>query len=367
VIVLIPAYEPDGRLVEVVDALIGAAPGVRVVVVDDGSGPEYAHLFDAVRLLGCSVLAHPANRGKGAALRTGFAFVNRNWPGETVVCADSDGQHGVVDILRVAARVADGTPLVLGARRFTGSVPVRSRFGNTATRVLFRLATGRPLQDTQTGLRGYAAGLLPWLLSVPGDRFEYEMDVLLQAARRGLPVEEVGIATIYLEGNASSHFRPLVDSLRIYTPLLAFLLSSFGAFLLDVVALLAVNAVTGSLLLSAVAARTVSGGVNFLVNRRLVFDARDVGRSVRTAALRYGALAAGLLAANYAVLRALTDVGVTLLPAKLLAEAALVAVSFLVQRSLVFGGAAPAPAQPDDGPASAPGAPTERVGAVRRG
>ena len=365
-IALIPAYEPGSRLLEVVDALTSAAPGVRVVVVDDGSGPGYAHLFDAVGTMGCEVLRHRVNRGKGAALRTGFAFVARTWPGEEVVCADSDGQHGVVDILRVAGRVGNGESIVLGARQFSGQVPVRSRFGNAATRMLFRLATGHRLQDTQTGLRGYSAALLPWLLSIPGDRFEYEMDVLLQAARRGLPVEEIGIATIYLEGNASSHFRPLVDSLRVYTPLLAFLLSSFGAFLVDVVALLALDAVTGSLLVSVVAARSVSGGVNFLVNRRLVFRGRGAARSVRAAALRYGALAGGLLAANYAVLRTLTDLGVTLLPAKLLAEAGLVAVSFLVQRHLVFRRAVPPPGRPAGRGTPAP-ASAERVGTVRPG
>ena len=334
-IVLIPAYEPDGRLPALVEALRTADPSARLVVVDDGSGPAHRHLFDAVRAVGCTVLTHPANRGKGAALKTGFAFVAGTWPGEDVVCADSDGQHSVVDVLRVAEALRQGEPLVLGVRLFAGDVPARSRFGNSVTRVLFRLATGRRIVDTQTGLRGYAHSLIGWLLTVPGDRFEYELNVLLRATRAGRPIGQVEIATIYLEGNASSHFRPVVDSIRIYGPLVAFLLSSFTAFLLDAAALLTFAALTGSLLFSVVAARLLSSTVNFVTNRRYVFSSA-AATNVRAAALRYGALAAVLLAANYGLLTTLTGLGLALVPAKLVTEVFLVTCSYQAQRHLVF-------------------------------
>ena len=258
-IVLIPAYEPDRRLVALVDALRSADPELHVLVVDDGSGPASGPVLDAVRDLGCTVLAHPSNRGKGATLRTGLAYVASSWPGEEVVTADSDGQHSVVDVLRVADEVRRTGAMVLGVRGFDGAVPVRSRLGNSASRLLFRLATGTALRDTQTGLRGYPAALLPWLLTVPGDRFEYELRVLLQAARRRLAIEQLPIATIYLEGNASSHFRPLVDSARVYAPLLVFLCSSLAAFAVDTAALLVLDSLTGTLLLSVVGARLLSG------------------------------------------------------------------------------------------------------------
>ena len=333
-LVLIPAYEPDTRLLSLVDALRAADPHVHLLVVDDGSGPASAAVLAAARERGCVVLTHPVNRGKGAALRTGFAYVLAHAPGADVVCADSDGQHTPADVLRVAGRVAAGDPLVLGARGFTGPVPLRSRLGNAATRLLFRSATGSRVSDTQTGLRGYAAGLLPWLLTVPGDRFEYEMTALLEATRRGIPVTEVPIDTVYLAGNASSHFRPVVDSARVYAPLLPFLLSSLGAFAVDTVALLVVHALTGALLPSVVAARLLSAGTNFAVNRRFVFGA---GRGrLAPAARRYAALAAVLLVANYALLAALTGAGLPLLVAKLGTELALLATSWLVQRHLVF-------------------------------
>jgi hypothetical protein len=122
--------------------------------------------------------------------------------------------------VRVADRVRATGHTVLGVRRFAGDVPLRSKVGNAVTQALFRAATGRGVRDTQTGLRAYPAALLEWLRTVPGERFEYEMNVLLMAARAGHRIEEVEIATTYLDGNASSHFSALSDSARIYWPLL---------------------------------------------------------------------------------------------------------------------------------------------------
>lgn len=346
-IVLIPAYEPDGKLVRLVSELRATGVVRGIVVVDDGSGPSSSDVFDDVARLGAVLVGFPANRGKGAALRRGLAEVARRWPGEDVVCADADGQHRVADILRVGERVLDGDgALVLGARAFAGDVPVRSRLGNTVTRWLFRAATGLRVQDTQTGLRGYPASMIGWLLDVRGDRYEYELNVLLSAAREGRSVVEIEIKTIYLDGNASSHFRPLVDSARIYAPLLAFSLSSLLAFGIDTAALLVLDAVTGSLLVSVVGARGVSGAVNFVVNRR-VFGGAGAGAGaaagrgrggghVRGAALRYAALAVGLLAAGYGVLWGLTGLGLALLPAKVVTEVLLFATSYQVQRRVVF-------------------------------
>ena len=218
-IVLLPVYRPSHRLPALVSALRDAAPGCRVVVVDDGSGPSAATVLDEAGRLGCDVRRHPANRGKGAALRTGFRHVARAYPGRDVVSADADGQHGVPDILRVADRVAVTAHLVLGVRRFTGRVPLRRRFGNSLTRLLFRAATGRLVEDTQTGLRGYPHALFGWLDTVPGDRFEYEMNVLIEAARAGRPIEQVRVATTYVDGGGS-HFGSVTDSARIYRSLL---------------------------------------------------------------------------------------------------------------------------------------------------
>ncbi|WIM93740.1 bifunctional glycosyltransferase family 2/GtrA family protein [Actinoplanes oblitus] len=329
-LVLIPAYQPDGRLAELVRAL----DRHHVLVVDDGSGPAYAEFFDAARRAGAEVIALDRNRGKGFALRAGFAHAAARHPGHDVVCADSDGQHRPADIEAVAARTAlTGAAMVLGVRRFTGPVPARSRFGNAATRVLFRLVTGLAVTDTQTGLRGYPARTLDWLGRVPGDRFEYELRLLLRAARERLPVEEVGIATVYLDGNRSSHFRPLRDSARVYRPLLGFAASSLLAFAVDAGLLAALVTVTGQLTLSAVLARMVSATLNYSVNRATVFAPVPH----RRAAPRYAALALLSLTANVLLLGWLSGVLGSLVLAKPITEVALFAAGFLAQRAFVFG------------------------------
>ncbi len=357
-VVLIPAYEPDARLVTLVQALRSADPARPVVVVDDGSGARFRPVFAAAAASGALVLAHPHNRGKGAALKTGLAFIARRYGCRDVVTADCDGQHTPADIERVAAAVAarnahprDGAApvLVLGVRSFTGDVPARSRVGNSATRAAFRLVSGQAIRDTQTGLRGLPAAAIPWLLQLPGDRFEYEFRMLLQAGAAGVTLVEEPIATVYTDGNASSHFRPVADSLRVYAPIARFAASAFLAFLLDTGMLLLLNAVTGWLFLSVVGARVVSSSANFAINRRLVFRrGRDV--PMRTAAARYFSLAGLLLAANFGTITALTDVGIPLLAAKLLTEATLFLVSFSVQRAVVFA-SDPAASGPIDVPA----------------
>jgi putative flippase GtrA len=332
-IVLIPAYEPDGALVDLVHDLAHHT----IVVVDDGSGPAYARIFAAVRALGAEVLTLPGNRGKGFALKTGFAHIGTRYPGRDVVCADSDGQHRSDDIDAVARQVeASGAAMVLGCRRFTGPVPARSRLGNTVTRAVFRLVTGLDLMDTQTGLRAYPARMLPWLQEVGGDRFEYEQRLLLRVARERLPVTQVEIATVYLRHNASSHFRPVRDSLRILRPLLAFALSSLLAFAVDTAALLVLVALTGNLVLSAVGARLISATVNYGVNRAYVFGTRRTTPPRRGSAARYATLACVLLAANVLLLEALALATGSVVVAKLLTEGTLAVVSFLVQRHVVF-------------------------------
>ncbi|NES13155.1 MULTISPECIES: glycosyltransferase family 2 protein [Micromonospora] len=221
-IVLVPVYRPGRQLLDLLDDLAGVGRGWQPVVVDDGSGPEAGEILDAARAHGAEVLRRRVNRGKGVVLKTGFRYVTATRPGRDVVCVDADGQHRAGDVVRVVDRMRETGALTLGVRRFSGDVPLRSRAGNALTRDVFRLATGVPVRDTQTGLRAYPAGLLDWLGSVPGERFEYEMNVLLHATRSGHPIAEAPIATRYQADNASSHFSALADSVRIYGPLLRF-------------------------------------------------------------------------------------------------------------------------------------------------
>lgn len=220
--VIIPAWQPDGRLLAVVSDL--RSRGVReLIVVNDGSGPAFDTLFaDLADRFGVTVCSHLDNGGKGRALKRAFEFVRNSHPELAgVVTADADGQHTAEDIVRVAQALAFGEGrAVLGVRTFTSDVPWRSRIGNRVARKLFALLSGFALRDTQTGLRGLPASSLAELVNVPGERYEYETVMLGYLCQtHGRPVE-VPIRTVYLDGNRGSHFHPLWDSMRVYWALL---------------------------------------------------------------------------------------------------------------------------------------------------
>lgn len=353
-VVVIPALEPDAGFAGIVAGIVGHVDAV--VVVDDGSGPGYAPVFEAVAAqLGVTVLTHPVNRGKGAALRTAFEHCLAAHPGQPVVTADSDGQHTVTDILRVAAELsvvrpdARGRVCVLGARQFTGgTIPWKSRLGNRLTQGVVRLLSGRSLPDTQTGLRAFSAPLLPALLAIGGDRFEYEMSALMWMLRHDVPVHELPIETRYEDGrNEGTHFRPLRDSALVYGGLLrefgGFALVSGACAVLDlgVFALVAHGVFDGSPALPAVAtatvtARVVSGLVNYAANRWGVFSGAEQG-STGTSLGRYVALAVGLLAASSLLTSGLGHLlGGYVVWAKVLVDGALFGVSYLAQRRWVY-------------------------------
>lgn len=344
--VLIPAYQPDARLPRLILELHRADPSTKIVVVDDGSGQKFSDIFEASATAGAHVISYENNRGKGYALREGFTWI-RDVAGdlsECVVTADADGQHTLNDIFRVGRTCTDTGTSVLGVREFVGHVPARSRIGNTATSALFWLATGWKLKDTQTGLRAFPVALLPALLEVQGDRYEYELRVLLHLAKFRHPVTQIPIETIYEAGNPTSHFRPLQDSARIWAPLLKFAASSGVATIIDYVLVLALNALTGALIFPVVVARMVSASVNFAMNRR-VFEATGV--PLRRSALRYAALAIAVVAGSYTMLAVLTGIGMPLWIAKIIADTTMYLVSYSAQSRYVF-----APAQEQSAKAS---------------
>ncbi len=330
---LIPAYEPEPILLELIQSAAWA--GFRVIVVDDGSGEAYTDLFRQAAA-SATVLTHRENLGKGCAIKTGLQFIRNSEAGDyTVVTLDADGQHCITDALLVceAAKRRPGT-LVLGSRKLQGNVPLRSRFGNTVTRLIFGLTAGRPIHDTQTGLRAFHASLVPALLAIPGDRYEYEMNVLLSLARTNTPMEEIPIATIYTDNNAGSHFHTLKDSLRIYKEILRFSLSSLASFLVDYGLYSMLTLLTGNLMVSNLCARVVSASINYTLNRKLVFQSNaHVGKS----ALQYFLLAATILAGNTLVLHMLVNAA-SLNPyaAKVLTEVVFFLLSWLAQRFVVF-------------------------------
>jgi glycosyltransferase involved in cell wall biosynthesis len=335
-VIIIPAYEPTEKLAELVADL--SADRRAIVIVNDGSSPECQAVFARVAALPhVTVLAHAVNLGKGQALKTAFNHVLITSTPDTVgvVTADADGQHLAADIRRVAERLeqlpADRT-LILGSRGFSGAVPLRSRFGNVMTRGVFTILIGRSLTDTQTGLRGIPRSFLGELLQVSAGRYEFELEMLVRAAKR-MTLEELPIATVY--GTfAKSHFNPLRDSLRIYFVFLRFLSLSIITAAIDYAAFAIVFTARRDILLSIVIARLIAGTFNFVANRSVVFRSRG---NVASEAAKYAALVVGLMLISYALISALVNVfHFNVYVAKVLVEGTLFAASFALQNLVVF-------------------------------
>lgn len=334
--VLIPAYEPGPRLLELINN-IKEKCRFNIVLVDDGSGKAYSDIFRSAKELGCTVLIHATNQGKGRALKTGFAHLQEQGENDGVVCADCDGQHLPEDIIRVAREVQEHKScIVLGCRRFAGKVPLRSRFGNTVTRVIFSIVTGKRIYDTQTGLRGYSADMLNWLCGIPGERFEYEMIMLLAAPGAGYGFHEVDIDTVYHNNNKSSHFHAVKDSVRVYRPILKFCASSLLSAVLDFALLLIIRGITKNLLLAVIVARACSSLFNYTMNKVFVFSKSNISE-MKSSLPKYFTIVIVVMIFNYTLIHLLNEqIGVPLFYAKLLTEATLFIFSYWSQRLFVF-------------------------------
>ena len=332
---LIPAYRPDEALPGLAAELAGWDEG-PVLVVDDGSGPEFEAVFAEVEALpGVELLRHPENLGKGAALKSGFTELDRDGL-IGIVTLDADGQHLPGDVRRLAQALRERPDtLVLGRRTFEDqSIPWRSRFGNECTRWAFRLVMGKWVRDTQTGLRALPIAFAREMRPAPADRYEFEVDMLAAACVRGVPIHEIPIETVYVDDNASSHFRPLVDSFRIYRVLFRFVVVAMGSAVLDFTLFAILHRLTGHIFLSQVGARAVSLVVNYALVRNKVFAAGEA--SHRRAFPRYLALAAASALLGYGLIRAFHALGLAVLLAKLIAETIVFVVNYIVQRSWVF-------------------------------
>lgn len=338
-ITLIPAYQPAEQLLTLLQEAKDG--GFQIVVVDDGSTADTRGVFAAAARF-AAVLHHERNMGKGRAIKTGLSFIREHYPTDCIIVTmDADGQHRVSDASKIC-RIAQEHPdaLVLGSRRLRENVPLRSRFGNTVTRLVYHISTGQRVWDTQTGLRAFSAHQIPQLLAIAGERYEYEMNVLLTCSRAGIPILEEEIDTIYLDGNASSHFDTVKDSWRVYQEILKFSAASLTSFAVDyglysLLTLLTsgLGSITG-ILLSNIGARLVSACVNYTLNRRLVFQSK--ARVVRSA-VQYAALAGAILAGNTIVLSVLADcLAINRYAAKLITELLFFLLSWLVQRKLIF-------------------------------
>ncbi len=331
---VIPAYEPDEKMLAVIDD-ISSLTDFHIIVINDGSGKDKLPIF-AEAAKKAIVLTHEVNKGKGRGIKTALEYIKEH-EADTVgiVIADADGQHKVEDIIRVSeALKSSPDKLIMGCRRFSGKIPLRSKFGNNITKFVFSFAAGVKVSDTQTGLRGFSSKLIPFMLSVNGDRYEFEMNMLLECAREGIRFYEVPIETVYLGKNESSHFNPIKDSWRIYKDILKFSCSSLLSFCVDYIFYSIFAMISGSVAFSNICARVISSVFNFSMNKKFVFKNKD--RIAKTAA-KYFLLAAFILAANTIMLELCVKYLIhNKYISKILIEVLLFFISWAVQKSFVF-------------------------------
>ncbi len=331
---IIPAYKPDSPLITLVKELTDK--DFHLIIVNDGSGNAFDDTFKACAHPNVTQLIHAVNLGKGQALKTAFNYFLNNSSIQSigVVTADADGQHLVEDIVNVSeALTRHPLALNLGVRNFSKGVPFRSRFGNNLTRYIFKFLIGHSLSDTQTGLRGIPRGFLNSLLKTNSNGYDFELDMLISAAKQKIKMREVPIQTVYKENNKSSHFNPLVDSFKIYFVFFRFLIFAIVSGLLDFLAFSFAFMAFGEVLISETLARIFSGTCNFLLNKELVFKSKE---RLLPEALKYATLCLVNLVFSYGLISSLVFLGANVYASKLIALTGLFVANFAIQKVLVF-------------------------------
>ncbi len=347
-IVVIPAYEPPPEFSEYAKSV--AERVKRLVVVNDGSGEEYEMTFESIKALpNVSYISYGENHGKGYALKTALRYCLDNFKkDDIIVTADCDGQHRIKDIFGVfEAASTHPDALMLGSRDFNSpNVPRRSRSGNTKIRALFRIFYGINLYDTQTGLRGFSVATAERFLKVKGDRFEFEMSMLIFAKKHGIKIFETPIDTVYPENPEEhmSHFKTFSDSMRVLSVVLGNFSLYIFVVLLSGIVDIGVFFVLSSLvfpeisalytLIATVAARVSSSLLNFMLNYKYVF-----GGASKKSIFKYYILWFCQMGASYGIVFLFGNViGLHLTATKAVGDMLLGILSYQIQQYWVFKG-----------------------------
>lgn len=332
IVVLIPAYEPTLKMIDLLKKL--KKYNLDIVVVNDGSKEEYNDIFEEAQKYSI-VLKHKNNLGKGAALKTGLKYIKKIQKDTLIITVDCDGQHSIKDILKIIDySLKNPNELVLGKRLRNKKIPIKSKFGNAITRFFYKTITGLDVYDTQTGLRAFSSNLIPFMLKISGNRFEYEMNVLLKCPSNNIKIKEIEIETIYIDNNSHSHFNPIKDSILIYKEIFKFLMSSFISFIIDYITYTILLLITNKLLISNIIARVISATINFNINKKIVFNNKTKNNKL---IIKYFLLAISILIVNTFLLNIL--VNMFLLNkyfAKILVEIILLFISWIVQKKVIF-------------------------------
>lgn len=349
VVIIIPAYNPDEKFIAFLDDLVTA--GYKyIIAIDDGSKEENIHYFKkAINEYGCTILHHSINLGQGRAYKTAFNYyLAETKPGGLfertigVIQCDCDGQHHVDDINTCVRLLSENSEnFILGTRDFSDkTIPFRSRFGNGCTSWVFKVFCGLDLKDTQTGLKGIPKSIIPALMETNGERFEYASSVLLEAKKHGMKLVQFPIQTIYINGNETSHFNPLLDSIRIYSLILRYLISSLSGFVLDIVFYAAFIRLLDTAFpnyyipISTYLSRVILSIYVFAINKKVVFHNKG---KVMPMAIKFFLLCiAQATVSGFSVRFLVSWIGGGKIILKLIVDTLLFFVSFRIQDGWVF-------------------------------
>lgn len=218
IFVIIPTLDPNEKIME--DFITRLQKEFKnIIIVNDGCKQEYEEFFKKFTNKKIKVLRNNVNLGKGMALKHAYNYILNEYPKcKGLVSADCDGQHSIADIKKCAEAVLENQDaLILGVRDFNRpDVPRRSKFGNKMTKFVMEELVDLSVSDTQTGLRGMSLEVVKKLIKTSGERYEYETNTLISCKNQNINIIEIPIETIYIDGNADSHFDPIGDSIKIY-------------------------------------------------------------------------------------------------------------------------------------------------------
>lgn len=331
-IVIIPAYNPDKKLIKVIEEISNYKID-EIIVVNDGSNEKSNIIFNRIKN-SITLLVHDKNYGKGVAIKTALKYIKEKNITNKILIIDADGQHKIKDGMKILKELnLEKKELVLGKRSFEGKIPIKSKIGNILTRYIFTLFTGHCIKDTQTGLRAFGSNLIDELINIEGSRYEYETNMLIYCTKNKVEIKEVDIETIYIDKNNSSHFRAVIDSIRIYSTLILFAGSSFLSFLIDYISFLIIFAVLNNLAISNIFARILSGSFNFYLNSKIVFKQNTI--KVKQI-LQYIFLAVIIIILNTQVLSLINKIIENIAISKIMTEIILFLISYVIQKVIVF-------------------------------
>lgn len=214
---VIPCYNPPEVFSNIILELYSM--GVRdVIIIDDGSNNK--RIFSIANKKGYTVIEHNTNKGKGEAIKSGIRYYRKHFINKYkgIVMIDCDGQHRVWDMDKVGQEMIHSDKFTMGVRNFNiDGVPFRNKIGNKITSLVFKWMFGVYIKDTQTGLRGVPNRLIDTVLKIDGERYEYEISMLIDIVKMKEEIKEVEIETVYDNNEKRySYFNPFKDSYRIY-------------------------------------------------------------------------------------------------------------------------------------------------------